>query len=61
MKKVSPPPYLPDQQQIGEGRKVFIETYGCQMNVSDSEIVASVMQNSGFSNTPSIDEVRNDN
>ncbi|MFT4603352.1 MAG: tRNA-2-methylthio-N6-dimethylallyladenosine synthase [Rhodothermales bacterium] len=31
------------------GRKtVYLETYGCQMNVSDSEIVASVLRNAGF-------------
>ncbi|MFK7844740.1 MAG: tRNA (N6-isopentenyl adenosine(37)-C2)-methylthiotransferase MiaB [Rhodothermales bacterium] len=29
-------------------RKVYLETYGCQMNVSDSEIVASVLRNDGF-------------
>ena len=25
-------------------RKLFIETYGCQMNVADSEVVASIME-----------------
>ena len=30
------------------GRQVYLETYGCQMNVSDSEIVASVLQDHGF-------------
>lgn len=29
-------------------RMVYLETYGCQMNVSDSEIVASVLQGAGF-------------
>ena len=29
-------------------RRVYIETYGCQMNVADSEVVASVMQMDGF-------------
>ena len=29
-------------------KKLFIETYGCQMNVADSEVVASVMQMAGY-------------
>ena len=29
------------------GRKVFIESYGCQMNFSDSEIVASILEKDG--------------
>lgn len=29
-------------------KSVYLETYGCQMNVSDSEIVASVLRNAGF-------------
>lgn len=30
-------------------KKLFIETYGCQMNVADSEVIASVMQMAGYS------------
>jgi tRNA-2-methylthio-N6-dimethylallyladenosine synthase len=37
-------------------RKIFIETYGCQMNVADSEVVASIMQMDGFESTGNIDE-----
>jgi len=37
-------------------KKLFIETYGCQMNVADSEVVASIMQMAGFEVTDSIDE-----
>ena len=37
-------------------KKLYIETYGCQMNVADSEVVASVMQMAGYEATESIDE-----
>ena len=37
-------------------RKLYIETYGCQMNVADSEVVASVMQTGGYMITKQIDE-----
>ena len=40
---------------IGE-KKLFIETYGCQMNVADSEVVASVMQMDGYAVTDKIEE-----
>ncbi len=37
-------------------KKLFIETYGCQMNVADSEVVASVMQMAGYEMTEEIQE-----
>src|SRR5665647_2394018 len=37
-------------------KKLFIETYGCQMNVADSEVVASIMQMDGFALTENITE-----
>ena len=37
-------------------KKLFIETYGCQMNVADSEVVASVMKLAGYGVTENIDE-----
>ena len=37
-------------------KKLFIETYGCQMNVADSEVIASVMQMAGYSPAQSLDE-----
>ena len=40
----------------GSGRKLYIETYGCQMNVGDSEIVVSIMQQAGFRYTESLEE-----
>ena len=40
----------------GEGKKLFIETYGCQMNAGDSEIVVSIMQDHGYRYTEDINE-----
>lgn len=37
-------------------KKLFIETYGCQMNVADSEVVASIMQMDGYALTDKIEE-----
>ena len=37
-------------------KKLFIETYGCQMNVADSEVVASIMQMAGYSPCERLDE-----
>lgn len=36
--------------------KVYIETYGCQMNVNDSEVVASIMQSNGYAITENLNE-----
>ncbi len=38
------------------GKLLYIETYGCQMNVADSEVVASVMQMAGYDTTDTLDE-----
>ncbi len=38
------------------GRKFYIESYGCQMNFSDSEIVASILAEAGFSPTRNMEE-----
>ena len=40
----------------GVGRRLFVETYGCQMNVGDTEIVVSIMQGEGHVYTEHIDE-----
>ena len=37
------------------GKKVFIESYGCQMNFSDSEIVSSILRKDGFNTTDDIE------
>lgn len=40
----------PDEN-TGKTKKLYIESYGCQMNFSDSEIVASIMKENGFDTT----------
>ena len=37
-------------------KKLYIETYGCQMNVADSEVVASVMRMAGYETTEELSE-----
>ncbi|MBH83404.1 MAG: tRNA (N6-isopentenyl adenosine(37)-C2)-methylthiotransferase MiaB [Flavobacteriales bacterium] len=37
-------------------KKMYIESYGCQMNFSDSEIVASILSNEGFNTTSNLEE-----
>ena len=37
-------------------KRLFIETYGCQMNVADSEVVASVMEMAGYSQADNIEQ-----
>lgn len=38
------------------GKKLFLESYGCQMNFSDSEIVASILLNKGYNTTENFEE-----
>ncbi|EDP71604.1 hypothetical protein FBALC1_03932 [Flavobacteriales bacterium ALC-1] len=40
----------------GNKRKLFIESYGCAMNFSDSEIVASILSDQGFNTTKNLEE-----
>ncbi len=45
------------QPEIKEtGKKLYLESYGCQMNFSDSEIVASIMTDMGFATTPQLED-----
>lgn len=37
-------------------KKLYVESYGCQMNFSDSEVVASIMANEGYVTTRNVDE-----
>lgn len=45
-----------DQKAAQTDRSLVIETYGCQMNVADSEVVAAVMQTAGYDTVADIDE-----
>lgn len=49
-------PYLPQSVYEGQKRKVYFETYGCQMNVSDTEIVWAILKKNGFERTMVIQE-----
>ncbi len=43
-------------QNTGKSRKLYIESYGCQMNFSDSEIVSSIMLENGFDTTSNFEQ-----
>jgi tRNA-2-methylthio-N6-dimethylallyladenosine synthase len=45
-----------DSKSVLNDKKLLIETYGCQMNVADSEVVASIMQMDGFELTDNISD-----
>ncbi|KIX21911.1 (dimethylallyl)adenosine tRNA methylthiotransferase [Flavobacterium sp. 316] len=44
------------EQKEENAKKLFIESYGCQMNFSDSEIVASILANQGYNTTQNLEE-----
>jgi tRNA-2-methylthio-N6-dimethylallyladenosine synthase len=44
------------EQKEGNTKKLFIESYGCQMNFSDSEIVASILADQGYNTTQNLEE-----
>lgn len=45
-----------DFKSVTDEKKLFIETYGCQMNVADTEVVASVMQMDGYTITDKLED-----
>jgi len=47
---------LSPNKNTGKKRKLYIESYGCQMNLSDSEIVIAIMIESGFDTTSQFNE-----
>ncbi|MBR9914860.1 MAG: tRNA (N6-isopentenyl adenosine(37)-C2)-methylthiotransferase MiaB [Algicola sp.] len=44
------------EQKVGNHRKLFIESYGCAMNFSDSEIVASILSEEGYNTTQRLED-----
>ena len=52
----NPAPYIDPQLLMGGGRRVYLETYGCQMNVADTEVIRSLLNTAGFERAGSIDE-----
>jgi len=54
-------PVLTEQQQVlssadGAGQALYVETYGCQMNLNDTEIVQAIMAGQGYRLTTSIED-----
>ncbi|MCU0417308.1 MAG: tRNA (N6-isopentenyl adenosine(37)-C2)-methylthiotransferase MiaB [Cytophagaceae bacterium] len=49
-------PRISEEVNTGKQRKLYIESYGCQMNFSDSEIVTSILIDQGFDTTSSPDK-----
>ncbi|MDP3470267.1 MAG: MiaB/RimO family radical SAM methylthiotransferase, partial [Algoriphagus sp.] len=45
-----------EDENTGKTKKLYIESYGCQMNFSDSEIVASIMKENGFDTTSDFEQ-----
>ncbi|XP_018537039.1 CDK5 regulatory subunit-associated protein 1 [Lates calcarifer] len=48
--------YLSQELEMGNSRKVYFETYGCQMNVNDTEIAWSILQRRGYERTVDLNE-----
>lgn len=47
---------LVTENKEGNTKKLFIESYGCQMNMNDSEIVAAILSEQGFNTTQSLED-----
>lgn len=48
-------PYLSLESNVGQGRRVYIESYGCQMNINDTEIVYGIMEKEGYQKADNVD------
>ena len=47
--------HMKNQEQMSH-RKVYIETYGCQMNVNDTEVIFSILAKAGYERTENMEE-----
>ncbi|MGB0657177.1 MAG: tRNA (N6-isopentenyl adenosine(37)-C2)-methylthiotransferase MiaB, partial [Flavobacteriaceae bacterium] len=47
---------LPETGKTPTAKKMYLESYGCQMNFSDSEVVASILQKEGYQTTATLAE-----
>jgi tRNA-2-methylthio-N6-dimethylallyladenosine synthase len=45
-----------ENSSVNAGKKLFLESYGCQMNFADSEVVASILAKEGYATTRQIDD-----
>ena len=52
----NPAPYIDPALLMGGGRRVYLETYGCQMNVSDTEVVRALLDTAGYERAAGIEE-----
>ena len=55
-KKAQADAQVPQAETPPHARRVYIETYGCQMNVSDSELMAGILTKSGHQTVPHLDD-----
>lgn len=49
-------PYIKEEDLLGRGRRVYMETYGCQMNVNDTEIAWGILNNAGYEKSQTVDD-----
>lgn len=57
-KRSAPHPYIDPALMDGQGRKVYFETYGCQMNVNDTEIAARILRDHNYEIVTDIDQAQ---
>ncbi|TBH73737.1 tRNA (N6-isopentenyl adenosine(37)-C2)-methylthiotransferase MiaB [Aquirufa nivalisilvae] len=56
IKGLDEPRISPSQNQTDYSKKIYLESYGCQMNFADSEVVTSILMEQGYSTTSNIYE-----